>query len=323
MTKDRKELVVYQAKNGAIEFRGDFEHDTVWATQKQVASVFNVDVNTVSEHLVNIYKSGELNKKATTRKFRIVQKEANRTVEREVNHYNLDAILSVGYRVNSKRATQFRVWATKTLKQHLLEGYTINKKRIGTNYGKFLEAISDIKAIHPGDDRVSSDDVLELVTVFAQTWLSLEAYDTEKLPKTGATKKQVLFTSEELSAALLELKKELVKMKQASDLFGREREKEAVKGITGSIFQSFDGKDLYPSVEEKAAHLLYFMVKNHPFVDGNKRSGAFALVWYLRASGILHLNLTPGALTSLTLLVAESDPKHKDKVVRLIMMLLK
>jgi len=134
MNKGKKELVIYQSKSGAIEFRGDFEHDTVWATQKQMADVFDVDVRTVNEHLANVYKSNELNEKAIIRKFRIVQKEAERSVERDIQHYNLDAIISVGYRVNSKQATQFRIWATKVLRQHLLQGYTINKKHITAHY---------------------------------------------------------------------------------------------------------------------------------------------------------------------------------------------
>jgi len=160
--KRQKQLVIYQAKNGAIEFRGDFDRNTIWGTQKQIAKIFDVDVRTINEHFQNIYKTTELSEKATIRKFRIVQQEGNRRVEREINFYNLDAIISVGYRVNSKHATQFRIWATKILKQHLLDGYTINKKRIGQNYEKFIQAMSDVKALLPAGNKVRTEDYQRL-----------------------------------------------------------------------------------------------------------------------------------------------------------------
>jgi len=161
--KPIKNITIYQAKNGAIEFRGNFEQDTIWGTQKQIAEVFEVDVRTINEHLKNIYKTEELKEVATIRNFQIVQKEGRREVEREVKFYNLDAILSVGYRVNSKQATQFRIWATQTLRQHLIEGYTINKKRIGENYEKFMQAVADVKALLPAENKVTTEDVLELI----------------------------------------------------------------------------------------------------------------------------------------------------------------
>ena len=167
-----------------------------------------------------------------------------------------------------------------------------------------------------------NQDVLELVEAFAGTWFSLEAYDTQNFPKSGATKKAATFTADELTQALHEFKQELLVRKQATDLFGREKSKDAVHGIVGNVFQSFDKQDVYPTVEEKASHLLYFMVKNHPFVDGNKRSGAFAFVWFLRKAGLLQTSLTPEALTTLTLLVAESPAKEKERIIGLILLLL-
>jgi len=315
-------IAIYQAPNGAIEFRGDYEKETIWGTQRQIAEVFGVDVRTINEHLINIYKTEELKKIATIRKFRIVQKEGKREVEREVSFYNLDAILSVGYRVNSKQATQFRIWATKILKQHLLQGYTINKKRIGENYNTFLKAVTEVKALLPAGNKITTEDVLELINAFAGTWFSLDAYDRHRLPEKGVSKRQSLFTAAELIEALKELKKDLIKKKEATELFGKEQNKDSVKGIVGNIFQSVFGKDAYPGAEEKAAHLLYFMVKNHPFVDGNKRSGAFAFVWFLRKAGLLRASLTPEALTALTLLVAESSPKDKNKMTGLVLLLL-
>ena len=231
-------------------------------------------------------------------------------------------ILSVGYRVDSKQATLFRIWATKTLRQHLLEGYTINKKRVALNYERFLQAVGDLKTLLPKDNKIQTRDVLELVEAFAGTWFSLDAYDTQNFPKSGATKKEVTFTGDELSQALHELKQELLVRKQATDFFGQEKGEDAVHGIVGNVFQSFGKQDVYPTIEEKASHLLYFMVKNHPFVDGNKRSGAFAFVWFLRKAGLLQASLTPEALTALTLLVAESNAKDKEKIIGLILLLL-
>ena len=186
-----------------------------------------------------------------------------------------------------------------------------------------MQATADIKALLPAGDKVKAKEVLELINTFADTWFSLDAYDTAKFPKNGVTKKQVVFTAEELVQALQELKEKLIFKKQATDIFGKDRTKQAVEGIVGNVFQSFGKKDLYPTIEVKAAHLLYFMVKNHPFVDGNKRSGAFAFVWFLSQAGILRASLTPEALTVLTLLVAESNPKDKDRVIGLILLLLK
>ncbi len=319
----QSQLIIYQSKSGKIEFRGDFDAQTIWGNQKQIAEVFFVDVRTINEHLKNIYKTGELDEKATIRKFRIVQKEGKRHVEREVNFYNLDAIISVGYRVNSKRATQFRIWATSVLKKHLIDGYTINKKRIGQNYEKFIQAVADVKALLPIGNKVRTEDILELISAFANTWFFLDAYDTDSFPKSGVTKKKVAFTADELVIALRELKQDLITKKQATDIFGQERSRNTVQGIVGNVFQTFGKQDVYQTAEEKAAHLLYFMVKNHPFADGNKRSGAFAFVWFLRKAGLLRAGLTPEALTALTLLIAESNPKDKDKMIGLVLLLLK
>lgn len=317
-----KNTVIYQAKGGAIEFRGDLKRDTVWGSLQQLSDLFNVQKPAISKHLRNIYEEGELDKKSTVSILETVQIEGGRQITRQTKHYNLNAILSVGYRVNSKQAAQFRIWATKTLKQHLLQGYSINKKRIGENYEKFTMALTEVKALLPKNSSIQSADILHLLNAFTMTWFSLDAYDKAILPTSGASKKQVVFNSEELGEALLMLKKTLIKKKQATKLFGQEQQKDSIAGIVGNVLQSAFGQDLYRSVEEKAVHLLYFMVKNHPFVDGNKRSGAFAFIWFLRKAGLLYTGLTPEALTAITLLVAESHPKDKAKVVGLIILLL-
>lgn len=314
--KQQKQLVVYQAKNGAIEFRGDFDSETIWETQKQIAEVFDIDRTVVTKHINKILKDKEVDGKSNVQKMRIANSD------KPVKFYSLDILLAVGYRTNSAKAIEFRKWATKTLKQHLLDGYTINKKRIGHNYKKFTQAVSDVKALLPAGNKVRTEDILELVNAFAGTWFSLEAYDKDTFPKTGTSKKKVIFTAEELSQALAKFKKELIAKKQATDIFRQERSKKAVEGIIGNVFQGLFGEDAYPSAEEKAAHILYFMVKNHPFVDGNKRSGAFAFVWFLRKAGLLRASLTPEALTALTLLIAESDSGDKDKMVGLVLLLL-
>ncbi len=319
-----KELVIYQTKSGALELRGDLEKETVWATQLQVAQAFDVDVRTVNEHIKNIYKTEELAEKTTIRKFRIVQIEGKRSIEREVNHYNLDMILSVGYRVNSKKATMFRQWATKTLREHITKGYTINRKRVSQNYDAFMKAVTDIQNLLPEHVVLDPEAVLELIKEFAGTWVSLDAYDKESLELKGVTKKKVTLVSTDLYAAIAELKQELMRKDEATDMFANERREGNVEGIVGNVMQSFGGKSVYPTVEEKAAHLLYFMVKNHPFTDGNKRSGAFAFVWFLRKVGVRgSKNINPVALTALTLLIAESDPKKKDQMVALVTQMLR
>jgi prophage maintenance system killer protein len=320
--KGKEKIIIYQSKTGKIEFRGDFQRDTIWGSLNQMADLFNVKKPAISKHLKNVYKEGELNRKSTVSILETVQREGKRRVVRKIEYYNLDAIISVGYRINSKKATQFRVWATKTLKQHLLKGYTINKKQINKNYQSFVEAISNVKAFLPEKQKVGNEDVLELVNVFASTWFSLDAYDKEKFPKKTYSKKRIKINAEELENVLQSFKEELKKKKQATELFGQEREKKAIKGIMGSVFQSLGGKDVYPSIEEKSAHILYFIIKNHPFVDGNKRSAAFSFVWFLRKVGLLRATFTPQALTALTILIAESNPRDKDKMIKLVLLLL-
>lgn len=317
----KSEIIVYQNKSGAIEFKGDFKKETVWANQAQIGELFNIERSVITKHIGNIFKEKELDEISVCANFAHTAGDGKKY---QVQYYNLDLILSVGYRVNSQKATVFRQWATKTLRQHILSGYTINKKRIAQNYETFLQAVEDVKKILPPDNKLAASDALELVKMFANTWFSLNAYDKAGFPKKGNTKKQVKITAIELSQALADLKITLINQKEASELFGQEKTKTALAGIVGNIFQSFGGKNLYPSVEEKAAHLLYFIVKNHPFVDGNKRSGAFAFVWFLKKSKVLDVSsLSPAALTALTLLVAESNPKDKERMIGLILLLLK
>lgn len=322
--KMKNDVVIYQAKSGAIELRGDASRETMWATQAQIASAFDVSIPTINEHLKNIYKTKELSQVSTIRNFRIIQTEGKREIERDVQHYNLDAILSVGYRVNSKTATQFRQWATKTLREHITKGYTINRKQIAKNYDAFMKVVSDIQLLLPEHVALDPKAILELVKEFSSTWMSLDAYDKGSLKAIGATKKAITLTGAELTGAIASLRTELMKKGETTEIFAQERSTGSVAGIVGNVMQSFGGKPVYASIEEKAAHLLYFMVKNHPFTDGNKRSGAFAFIWFLRKARVKTTrNINPGALTALTLLIAESDPKKKEQMVALVTQILK
>lgn len=315
-----KGAVIYQAKNGAIELRGDFTRETIWATQAQISQLFDVQRPAITKHLKNIFESKELEEKSVCSK---MEHTANDGKTYITQYYNLDAIISIGYRVNSKTATEFRKWATKTLRSYIVDGYAVNKSRIAKNYAGFLRVVDDIKKLLPDTSAVQAKDAVELITLFADTWLSLDAYDRELLPKSKLTKKKVNLTAEKISVDLAELRKILIEKGEATDVFGNERFAGSISGIVGNIMQSLGGQEVYPTVEEKAAHLLYFIVKNHPFTDGNKRSGAFAFVWYLKQAKILDINkLTPQALSALTVLVAESNPEHKEKTVKLILNLI-
>ena len=320
MTQSISSTVIYQSKNGAIELKKNASLDMLWASQAQIADIFEIERSVVTKHIRNILKDKELNRNSVCAKLAHTAEDGKAY---SVQFYSLDVILAVGYRTNSKKAIAFRQWATKTLKDHIQKGYTINRHRIKTNYDEFLKAVSHVKSIAAGTT-VDKDSVLELVTLFADTWFSLDAYDKDALTTKGATKKKVALTADKLSRALTALKKNLIAKGEATELFGNERTRDSILGIVGNVMQSFGGEDLYPSIEEKAAHLLYFIIKNHPFVDGNKRSGAYAFVWFLQQAKILNLTrMTPPALTALTLLIAESAPTEKEKLIGLVCVVLK
>jgi hypothetical protein len=313
----KNQAVIYQTKSGAIELRGDFGHETIWATQAQIVGLFDVDQSVVSRHIRNMFKDGEVEKKSNMQKMHIANSD------KPVIFYSLDVILGVGYRTNSKIAIQFRQWATKTLRTHIVDGYTINRSRVGKNYNAFMQAVADVRALLPKGMHADTGSILELVRLFADTWMSLDAYDKEALDLRKPTKKKVTLTGAKLAESVAVLKTELIKKGQATDLFATERTSRALEGIVGNVMQAFGGADVYPSIESKAAHLLYFIVKNHPFVDGNKRTGAYSFIWFLSRAKVLDTKrLTPEALTAITLLIAESNPRDKDKLIKLVMMLI-
>ena len=315
--ENKQNVVIYQASNGAIELRGDFQHENLWATQAQISELFSIDRTVVTKHIGNILKTGEINEKSNVQKMHIANSD------KPVTFYSLDIILSVGYRANSARAVEFRKWANKILKEHLLAGYTLNRKQLAKNYDAFMKAVVDVQALLPESVTLDPKAILELIKEFSSTWMSLDAYDKGELKPAGTTKKAVKLTGAELTNAIADLRTELMKKGEATEIFAQEKMSGSIEGIVGNVMQSFGGKALYPTMEEKAAHLLYFMVKNHPFVDGNKRSGAFAFIWFLRKAKIKTLrNVNPAALTALTLLIAESDPAKKEQMVGLVTQIL-
>ena len=322
-------IEIYQAQDGTTQVEVRFENDTVWLSQAQMAMLFGKDIRTINEHITNIFDDEELEKESTIRKFRIVRQEGKRQVNREIEHYDLDMIISVGYRVKSKQGISFRRWATARLKEYLTQGYTINQKRLQQNAHELEQALALIQKTANSSELTleSGRGLVDIVSRYTHTFLWLQQYDEGLLTEPQTQQGGTLPTYAEACSALAELKLQLMAKGEASDLFGRERDN-GLSAILGNLDQSVFGEPAYPSIEAKAAHLLYFVVKNHPFSDGNKRSGAFLFVDFLHRNGrLLDHNGYPvindTGLTALTLLVAESDPKQKETLIRLIMHMLK
>ena len=321
--KTKNELAIYQTESGGLELSVDNGKNTIWANLNQISKLFDKDKSVISRHIKNVFESKELNERETVAFFATVQKEGNKYVERNIAYYNLDLILSVGYRVNSKQATKFRQWATKILKSYMTDGYAINNNRIKKNYDNFLKAIEDIKLLVADNSSLKNNDIIELIKTFANTWLSLDKYDKDVLPTTGNIEKDTKITAKNFEKDLEIFKNELIKKNEATEFFATERVNGNLESIFCNVFQSFGGVDVYKTLEEKASNLLYFMIKNHPFVDGNKRSGAYSFIWFLKNNNILNINkINPQTLTILTILIAESNPKDKEKMIGLILQLL-
>ncbi|ASK33235.1 hypothetical protein CEK62_20130 (plasmid) [Alcanivorax sp. N3-2A] len=313
------DIVIFEEGAGPVEVR--LEGETVWLSQKQMAELFGKDLRTISEHVGNVYEDGELGREATIRKFRIVRQEGNRQVRRAIDHYNLDVIISVGYRVKSQRGVRFRQWATRVLREHLTQGYSLNEHRLARQGLAELEQAVELLGQTLTRQELISDigqEVVGLILGYARTWRLLQDYDEGALGvPAGARPARGVLGVDEARRALDALAGELRDRGEASELFARDRG-DGLASILGNLEQSMFGEPLYGTREERAAHLLYFVIKNHPFSDGNKRSGAFLFLLYLRQEG-MRLTLNEQGLTALTLLIAESDPKAKDLMVRLVM----
>ncbi len=316
------DIVIFEAESQHVEVR--LEGETVWLSQKQMAGLFDKDVRTINEHIGNVYAEAELDPEGTIRNFRMVRQEGRRKVTREIEHYNLDVIISVGYRVKSQCGVRFRQWATRVLREHLTQGYSLNEHRLAQQGLAELEQAVDLLGKTLVRQQLVSDigrEVVGLILGYAKTWRLLLDYDEGKLGvPAGARPARGVLAFGEARRALDALAEELRNRGQASGLFARDRG-DGLAAILGDIEQTMFGEPLYMTREERAAHLLYFVIKNHPFSDGNKRSGAFLFLLYLRQEG-MHLALDENGLTALTLLIAESDPKAKELMVRLVMHLL-
>ncbi len=275
-------IEIYESLDGQADIQVHLENDSVWLNRQQLSELFDRDVKTLGKHINNVFKEGELDKGATVAKFATVQKEGERSVERQVEYYNLDVIISVGYRVKSQRGTQFRIWATQRLREYLVQGYTLNQQRLDKNSSELQQALNLIKktAQSPELNTDEGRGLIEIISRYTQTFLWLQRYDEGLLDDPEGQAGGILPTTSEAMAALSELKAKLMTRGEATQLFAQPRG-DGLDSVLGNLAQTVFGAPAYPTIESKAAHLLYFMVKNHPFTDGNKRSGAFLFVDFL------------------------------------------
>ncbi len=319
------QVEIFKTKDGETQIEVQFDDETVWLSQLQMTSLFKQTKQNISLHINNLFKEGELARKGTVKESLTVQKEGSKRVSRVIEFYNLDVIISVGYRVKSKRGTQFRIWATQRLKEYLVQGYSINQKRL-EQLQKTIQFISEGRKTEDLN-LTEAKGLLEIISNYTRSLVVLSKYDSQSLEAEGLNKNityEIKYS--EAVAAIEKVKKTLVRKKEASALFGNQKD-DSFKGILGNIIQSFGGEYLYPSIEEQAAHLLYFVIKNHPFTDGNKRIGAFMFVWFLDKNKHLvsktgNVKINESALVALALLVAQSNPNDKELMIKLIMNLI-
>ncbi|HEX7319430.1 MAG TPA: virulence protein RhuM/Fic/DOC family protein [bacterium] len=324
----RGEIVIYKTSDKQVRLNVKLERETVWLTQKQIAVLFGTERPAITKHLRNVFKSKELDKKSVCS---ILEHTATDGKTYKTNYYNLDAIISVGYRVNSRRATQFRIWATRVLKDYLVKGYAIDKKRLLKQQEKFIELQQTVaflkeKSAIP-EIKTQMHEILSIINDYANSMTLLFQYDKGKVPVYKTRKPRFVLTYETSLRLIDEFKKELITKDEASYLFGKEVN-EKLAGILGAIYQTFEKRDLYGSVEEKAANLLYLTIKDHPFVDGNKRIGSLLFIHYLNKNKCM-LNkagkpkISVTTIVALALLIANSDPKEKEIMINIVTNLLR
>jgi len=321
------EIIIYQTSDNTTQIEVRFDQETVWLSQEQIAFLFGTQRPAITKHLNNIFKSGELSEKVVcsilehTTKHGAIQ---GKTQSVKTKYYNLDAIISIGYRVNSSKATQFRQWATQRLKDFLVKGYAINQKRLD-ELRQTVQLIQ--KSIGEDTNLREAKGLLEIIGQYTQSFVLLSQYDSNSI-KAQKLNENITYeiSYEQAKSAIAELKRLLIEKKEATELFGNEKDN-SFEGTLQSVVQTFGGQYLYPSIEEQAAHLLYFIIKNHPFSDGNKRIGAFMFVWFLeknkhrfKKDGEIKIN--DNALVALALLVAQSDPAEKELMIMLITQLI-
>jgi hypothetical protein len=320
-----QQIEIYQTVDGQTEVQVQFEGDTVWLNRIQLAELFGRDIKTLGKHINNVFKEGELDKKAVVAKFATTAADGKTY---QVEHYNLDVIISVGYRVKSQHGTQFRIWATQRLKDYLVQGYAINQQRFDQNAAELQQAIALINktAQSPELTTEAGRGLIDIVSRYTQSFLWLQRYDEGLLNEPTGEMGGNLRSDQQAHDALAQLKQNLIERGEATELFAKPRG-DGLSALLGNLNQSIFGEAAYPTIESKAAHLLYFMVKNHPFTDGNKRSGAFLFVDFLHRNHRLynpqgHPCINDTGLAALTLLVAESKPDQKETLIRLIMNML-
>ena len=330
LNADQGSVTLYQTPDGCSALDVRLNGETVWLNLNQMALLFERDKSVVSRHIRNIFNTNELDRSSTVAFFATVQQEGGHEVERDIEFFNLDAILAVGYRVNSRRGTEFRIWATQILRDHLVIGYTLNEKRLQAQVARLTELQSAVDIMgriiaNKAITGTESEGLLKVITDYSLALRLLDQYDHQQLRVHGTTAINTFVLTYEAAISAIARMAEI--MGSAADgLFGREKDKGLASGI-GAVYQTFNGHDLYPSTEEKAAHLLYFVVKNHAFVDGNKRIAAFLFIWFLSESNLLYRKdgskrLADNALVALTLLIAESKPGEKDAICKVIVNLI-
>lgn len=316
------DIVIYTSHDGQIKIAVNLAHDTIWLSQQQMADLFGTKRQAITKHLKNIFFSEELIENAVCS---ILEHTAEDGKTYKTKFYSLDAVISVGYRVNSRQATQFRIWATNTLKEHLIKGYTIYKPRLAQQGLSELHKTIELLQRTLQHQNLTSDlglEAIQLIINYAKTWSLLFAYDQKNLHIPSKSKSITLkLNCEVIIKAVNTLKLELIAKHEATPLFGQERNIGGLQNILNNIEQTFDSIPLYKSAEEKAAHLLYFIIKDHPYIDGNKRIGCFIFLLYLRIQNIT-IKLNDNGLLALALLVAESEPSQKDILIKLIINIL-
>jgi len=321
-------LEIFRLPNGKTEIAVRLENETVWLSQKQMSELFDKDADTIGLHLKNIFSSNELDEESTTEDFSVVQIEGQRKVTRKIKHYNLDAIISVGYRVNSSRGIQFRKWASNILKEYLIQGYSINEKLLKQKVEQLQELQKSVKILgniiqQKALTDEESSGLLQIISNYAYALDILDQYDYQTLAIESTSGREIYQVS--YSEAIAQI--QLVKEKYGnSDLFGKEKDESFMSSIS-TIYQTFEGCDLYPSIEEKAANLLYLVTKNHSFIDGNKRIAAFLFLYFMEKNHILYdengrKRIADNALVALTLMIAVSNTEEKDTITKVIVSLI-
>lgn len=320
----KNEIKIYEIEDKNIELEVNLENETVWLTQKQMSELFDRDRTVITRHINNIFKEEELDKKSVSANFALT---ANDGKIYNTEHYNLDVIISVGYRVKSKRGTQFRIWANKILKDYLIKGYVINEKKLKEQSQKLIELQKTIEILNRtvNIQRIELDEakgLLDVISQYSYALKILDDYDHQNLYKGSVTLEESYNLSYEESMRIIELMKD----EFSTDLFGREKD-ESFKGSLGAIYQTAFGEEVYPSIEEKAANLLYFIVKNHSFLDGNKRIAAAIFIYFMQKNDILFRadgskKIADNTLVAITLMIAESKPNEKELIISILINLI-